>query len=688
MHSFRDVMVVMGQIPDSLLGFEASGIVLRCGRNVTDFTAGDRICALGHGTHRTILRNKAAFCQKMPAGLSFEEAATIPLIHCTAYHALFNIAKPRAGQTILIHAAAGGVGQAAIQLANHLSLEIFATVGSPEKRELIEGMYGVQPDHIFSSRDLSFAKGVMRMTKGRGVDIILNSLSGEALQQSWQCIAAFGTFVEIGMKDILVNTGLEMRPFLQDASFNFFNLKHVMTDDPELMTRILDGTFENIRRGIIRPVSPVKVYPISEVENAFRLLQTGKHQGKIALKWDDDHIVPVIRSKAQELQLDSNATYVLIGGFGGIGRSLANLLADAGAKSLCFLSRSGPNTKPAQTTIKGLEKRGVTVRAYSCDIGDKIQLSSMLRDFASSAPPIKGVFQCAMNLQDSLFERMSYEQWMRSLRPKVKGSWNLHEVLPKDLDFFIMLSSFAAIFGNRSQSNYAAAGAFQDALAHHRRKLGLRAVAIDLGVMRDVGVLAEKGATDYLKEWEKPFGMREHELHALIKTILISETSQSGPSRLPAQIIHGFGNGDMVRKAGIRTPFYFSDPRFSIMTREGAQSSEDANSSNSGPGAKTASLQEQLKQMASVSDAIAAITSALVGRLATSSQVDRADIDEAQPLHRYGVDSLVGIEVANWVFQQTKVKVSVFDIMASTSIAEFAQSLAEKSELVKKETAD
>ena len=680
-------MVVMGQIPDTLLGFEASGVVRRTGRAVIDFKIGDKICALGHGAHRTLFRNKALFCQKMPEGFSFEDAATLPLVHCTAYHALFHIAKPRAGQTILIHAAAGGVGQSAIQLAKHLGLEIFATVGSLEKRELIESLYGVQPDHIFSSRDLSFAKGVMRMTKGRGVDVILNSLSGEALQQSWQCIAAFGTFVEIGMKDILVNTGLEMRPFLQDASFHFFNLKHVMTDDPDLMTRILKGTFENLRRGVVRPVFPVKVYPISEVENAFRLLQTGKHQGKIALKWNSESIVSVVRSKHQELQLDPRATYVLVGGFGGIGRSLSNLLADSGAKSLCFLSRAGPNSQSAQATIKGLEERGINVRAYSCDIGDKIHLSSVLQDFSISAPPIKGVFQCAMSLQDSLFERMSYEQWTTSLRPKVKGSWNLHESLPKNLDFFIMLSSFAAIFGNRSQSNYAAAGAFQDALAHHRRKLGLRAIAIDLGVMRDVGVLAEKGATDYLKEWEKPFGMREQELHTLIKTVLISETGQkSGPSRLPAQIIHGFGNGDMVREAGIRTPFYFDDPRFSILTREGPQTSAGGQASDGG--AKSASLQEQLKQMASLSDAVTAITSALVARLATSLQVDIHDIDEAQALHRYGVDSLVGIEVSNWVFQQTRVKVSVFDIMASTSIAEFAQSLAEKSELMPKESTD
>ena len=669
----------MGQIPDSLLGFEASGIVRRCGKNVKQFELGDKVCTLGHGSHTTVFRNKAAFCQPMPSGLSFEEAATLPLVHATAFHSLVNVARARPGQTILIHAAAGGVGQSAIQLAKHLGLVIFATVGSADKKQLIQEAYGIESDHIFNSRDLSFAKGVMRMTKGRGVDCILNSLSGEALRQSWQCIAAFGTFVEIGMKDILNNTGLEMRPFLQDASFTFFNLKHVMTDNPLLMAEILEGTFDFLRRGILKSVSPINVYSISDVENAFRLLQTGKHRGKIALTWDKEAVVPVLRRGHAPLKLDHDATYLLVGGLGGLGRSLALLLADSGAGHICFLSRSGGTSPTARRLIQELEDRNVHIKAYSCDISKESSLASVLKTCSEEMPPIRGVFQCAMVLQDTLFERMSYDQWTTSLSPKVTGTWNLHTLLPSSLSFFITLSSFAALFGNRTQSNYAAAGAYQDALSHYRRKMGLKAVTVDLGVMRDIGVIAEKGATDYLKEWEQPFGMRENEFHALMKKIIASEISTNDTA---TQIINGLATGATVHAAGIRTPFYFSDPRFSHLVAAGP-SIDSGNSSAQGSNPAAPSLRDQLSAATTLTDAANIVTDALVARVAKSLQTEKSEIDEARPLHSYGIDSLVGVEIANWVFRETKVGVSVFDILATVSIRDFSKGVAEKSAFFK-----
>ena len=666
-------MVAMGQIPDNSLGFEANGIVTRVGKDVSHIHPGDKVCTLGHGANRTLFRNKARFCQPIPVGLSFEEAAILPLVHCTAYYSLVHVARVRQGQTILIHAAAGGVGQASIQLARHFGLEIFATVGSEDKRQLIEEVYSIEPDHIFNSRDLSFAKGVMRMTKGRGVDCVINSLSGEALRQSWHCIAAFGHFIEIGMKDILSNTGLEMGSFLQDASFTFSNLKHVLSDNPNLMAEIIEGTFDFLRRGIIKPMSPVTVYSISDAVNAFRLMQTGKHRGKVALRWDKTDVVPVLQNVNNSLKVDQSATYLLIGGLGGIGRSLANLLVDLGARYLCFISRSGDASESAQKLIQALKNQKIHVTVYSCDVADKENLAQTLHQCSETMPAIKGVFQCAMVLRDSLFERMNYDQWTSSLRPKVQGSWNLHTLLPDDLDFHITLSSFAGIFGNRSQSNYAAAGAYQDALAHHRRAQGLKAVTVDLGIMRDVGVIAEKGATSYLQEWAEPFGMREAELHVLMKKIIASETKIEGA--VPAQIIKGLFSGQAALAAGVRRPFYFNDARFSTLARTGPSSRPDAPSRATG----TATLREQLAHADSVGGAARAVTDALVAWVAKSLQTDRSEIDEGRPLHSYGIDSLVGVEIANWVFRETKVAVSVFDVLAAQSIASFARKVAEKS---------
>ena len=675
-------MVAMGQIPDSMLGFEASGIITHVGQHVSSFKSGDKVCTLGSGAHRTIFRNKADFCQKIPDGLSFEEAATLPLVHCTAYYALVHIARVQPKQTVLIHAGAGGVGQAAIQIAKYHELEIFTTVGSAEKKTLIRDVYGIPEDHIFNSRDLSFVKGVLRMTDGRGVDCILNSLSGEALQQTFRCIAPFGTFVEIGLKDIQNNSNLEMRPFMQDATFAFMNLKHVMTGNPKLMTEILKSTFGYLRRNISRPVSPVVTYPIAEVENAFRLMQTGRHIGKIAITWNAADVVPVLHRPTASVSLKPHASYLLVGGFGGIGRSLARLLVRLGARYLCFMSRSGDGSTEARMLIRELKERGIEIKVYRCDVANQIDLAEKFKDYTASMPTCKGVFQCAMALRDTLFATMSHKQWTESLRPKVQGSWNLHSLVPTDLDFYITFSSFAGVFGNRTQANYAAASAYEDALAHYRVARGLKAVTIDLGIMRDVGVIAEQGSTGYLKEWEEPFGIREKELHLLIKKIIAAEQQDPPTSgsriNVPAQILTGFATGGAVQAARIRTPYYFSDPRFSHLALAGVSTA----SSNSEPYG-TSSSSQLLKDFSTLATADAAsarrnLTAALVSRVGKSLQTATSEIDTARPLHSYGVDSLVAIEIVNWVLKETKVAVTVFEVLASIPITNFAEKLVEK----------
>ena len=672
--SFRDVIAALGQIPDNLLGFDASGIVTRVGKEVSSFKVGDEVCTLGHGTYRTHFRNKADFFQTIPEGLSFEEAATLPLVHTTAFHALVNLARVRPKQTILIHAAAGGVGQAAIQLAQHFDLEIYATVGSATKRELLRESYGIPEDHIFNSRDLSFAKGVLRMTGGRGVDCILNSLSGQALQETWRCIAPFGTFVEIGMRDILDNSGLDMRPFMQDSTFSFMNMKHVMVGHPKLMKEILDGTFDLLRRGIIRKVSPVTSYSISCVEDAFRLMQSGKHLGKIAVTWTKSEAVPVLHRPRSSTILSPDGTYVLCGGLGGLGRSLADLLIQMGARHLCFISRSGKKSAAAADLVEKLENQSITTTIYSCDIANEKDLAAALHDCSQNSPPIKGVIQCAMVLRDVSFTSMTHDQWTESLRPKVQGTWNLHTLLPTTLDFFVTLSSFAGIFGNLTQSNYAAAGAFQDALAHYRVAHGHKAVTIDLGVMRDVGVIAESGSIGALKEWEEPFGIREPDFHQLMKMIITKEHASTTAS-LPPQIITGFATGGAAQAAGITEPFYFADPRFSHLALTGLSSSSTAPTASSAQNPL-----QNFPQLAGAEPdaATARLTAALVARVARSLQTDASEISDSRPLHSYGVDSLVAIEVANWLFREINVTVTVFEVLANTPLGEFAGKLVQK----------
>ncbi|KAK2626256.1 hypothetical protein QTJ16_004518 [Diplocarpon rosae] len=671
--NFRDVMVCLGQIPDEKLGFEASGLVRRVGSGVTRFQRGDAVCVLGHGAHRTLFRSKDLFCQHKPAEMSFEEAAGLPLVHATAYHALVNVGRLEKGQSVLIHAAAGGVGQAAVQLAQHLGLRVYATVGSPEKKKLLRDLYGLAEGHIFHSRDTTFAKGIMRVTHGQGVDCVLNSLSGESLRASWNCIAPFGRFVEIGIKDILANSALEMRPFIQDASFSFLNLEHVQRRRPELMGQILEKTFALLRGGVTRGVFPQNSYPVSQVEDAFRLMASGKHQGKITISYPGDARIPVELDPGSAIDL-SQGTYVLVGGLGGLGRSLARLLADLGARHLAFISRSGSLTEPPAVAalVEELRGRSVRVSQYQADISREEALRSALERLGRENPPLAGVIQGAMVLRDNLFSSLSHRQWSESLAPKVQGTLNLAKMLPAHLDFFILLSSFSGIFGNLGQSNYAAGCTFQDATAHALRAQGRRAVSIDLGIMRDVGVLAEQGAKGHhLRDWAEPFGLGESEFHALLKTV-ISGVGRD-PANFPAQIVTGLATGGTAARAGIPDPFYLGTSKFLPMRRAGKSSA------GSGSDA-TVSVLAELAGADTWEKRARVVEAAVVGKVATIVSTAAGNIDVAKPLHAYGVDSLVALELSNWSLKEMGVPVSTFDLLKSSPISALCAEIAQKSQ--------
>jgi NADPH:quinone reductase-like Zn-dependent oxidoreductase len=390
-------MAAMGQLPDSKIGLDAAGIVRRVGSAVTKFQLGDSVAVYGHGAHRTIHRTREELCALMPKGMTYEQAATIPAIHGTAWNALVRLARVQKGQSVLIHAAAGGVGQAAIQIAKHFEVEIFATVSSEAKRQLLRDTYGIPDDHIFNSRSLSFVKGIKRMTNGRGVDVVLNSLAGESLRQTWHCLAPFGYFIEIGLRDILANTGLDMAGFKQDATFTFFNLNHLERSRPDILATIIEGAFDFFHRGVSKSVAPLISYPISEVEAAFRLMQAGKYLGKLVFTWGDDDVVPVLQSQKSTLRLNSEGVYVLVGGLGGLGRSLSMKLVQLGARKLCFFSRSGAKSAAAKELVHDLEQLDVQVQALVCDVADEAAVAVSVANCSRELGTITGIFQCKRN---------------------------------------------------------------------------------------------------------------------------------------------------------------------------------------------------------------------------------------------------------------------------------------------------
>ena len=293
--NFKDVMIALGQIPFyHKIGIECSGVVTAVGPNVADISPGDRVCAMAQGAYANITRVSQHKVAKIPDGLSFTDAASIPVAFCTAYYALTDIGRLCEGESILIHAAAGGVGQAAIMLAQKVKAEVFATVGSLDKKSLIMQTYGIPEDHIFSSRDTSFQQELMTMTSQKGVDVVLNSTAGDVLRQSWRCLAPLGRFVEIGKRDLAQNSNLEMEKFLDSVSFSAIDLGVVETSKPQLFKRILSEVIKMYENNTISPITPISVFPISEVQQAMRQMQSGKHTGKIVIEATSDSIVQVL----------------------------------------------------------------------------------------------------------------------------------------------------------------------------------------------------------------------------------------------------------------------------------------------------------------------------------------------------------------------------------------------------------
>ena len=295
--NFKDIMVAMGQLPEKVLGQECSGVIHSVGSDVQDMKAGDRVCCLVGGAYKTYVRCHISAVSKIPDHYSFASAAALPVVYCTAYYALFNIGRLKKGESILIHSAAGGVGQAAITLAQSIGADLYLTVSTEEKKALLMELYGIPSDRFFSSRNTSFALGIKRMTHGRGVDLVLNSLSGEFLKVSWECIAPLGRFVEIGKRDIESHARLSMSPFAGSVTFASVDLGVVATQAKPLMQEIMTSVMALVSEGKIRPPQPLHVYNGSRIEEAFRYLQSGKNTGKTIIEFHDQDIVPVCNTQ-------------------------------------------------------------------------------------------------------------------------------------------------------------------------------------------------------------------------------------------------------------------------------------------------------------------------------------------------------------------------------------------------------
>ncbi|KAI1371047.1 hypothetical protein F4677DRAFT_464565 [Hypoxylon crocopeplum] len=666
-----DVMVILGQMAGTHAGCEYSGVVSRVGSAVKNLSPGDRVCCMASAGFKTFVRSKEHAIVRIPNALPFTEA--FPVVYLAAIYSINHVGRLQEGESILIHAAAGAVGQTAIQLAQHIGAEVFVTVSSTEKRDLIKRLYGIPDNRIFFSRNLSFERQIMHATNGRGVDVVLNSLSGEGLAESWRTLAPLGRFVEIGKRDIQSFQSLPMQPFSKNVSYHSVDLEMVCRYDSKLFSKMVTELEDMLSTGILSSSQPVKVFTRAEFESAIQYLQTGQHMGKAVIDWEAETEIPIIPSPNPEYSFDPNASYVIAGGLGGIGRSLASWFASRGAKHLILLSRSGANSKDATKLLADLASRGVHVATPQCDVVNAELLEGALRSIAGDMPPIKGCIQASMVLKDRLLQNMTRDEWQAVLDPKLTGTWNLHNVLPRNMDFFVILSSLGGMMGTSSQSQYNAVSTFQDAFARHRWSRGEKCISIDVGLVTGVGYVAEHG--DIAKRWsEKGLQiLHEQELHSVVDWACNPARNISSP--WSTQVITGAGMPAKTEKPDVDASQHLKRPLY----RHLQKNKEQANNASQVQINKI-DYSALLREAGGLEEASSIIATALATRLARALSVPQEDIDTTKPAHSYGVDSLVAINLRFWFQNEIKADISVFNVLSNDSIVELARLAASKSE--------
>ncbi len=482
--NFRDVLNVLDLYPGDPgpLGGECAGEIVAIGPGIDQFKPGDEVVALAPASFASHVITRADFAAPKPEHLSFEQAASIPICFLTVQHALQRLGRMQPGERVLIHAASGGVGLAAIQIAQQIGAEIFATAGSPRKREYLQSL-GIR--HVMDSRSLDFASQIMEATDGEGIDLVLNSLTGETIEASLSVLRPGGRFLELGKTDLWDQTRVDA--FRPGVTFFPIALDRMMAEEPQAVKRLIDEVLPRFAKSetakTLEPL-PLRKFAMPRVVDALRHMARAEHIGKVVVQ-----AAAEVEPAKESIALREDATYLITGGLGGLGLKLARWLVDGGAHHLILLGRSEVSDD-ARSQLDDLNRPGVTVVTRKCDIGNRAEIAAVLSEVSQSMP-LRGVFHLAGVLDDGILREQTRERFDRVMAAKAHGAWNLHE-LTRDLplDMFVLFSSAASLMGSPGQGNYASANAFLDALAHHRRALKLPALSVNWGSWDEVGMAA------------------------------------------------------------------------------------------------------------------------------------------------------------------------------------------------------
>ena len=659
--NFKDVAMAMkllsdtglpSEVPLGLdLGHECAGRVSAIGAEVDGVRVGDEVLAFALNSFASHVITDARFVLPRPAGLSAEEAASIPIVFLTAYHALHDLARLQADERVLIHSATGGVGLAAVQLAQRIGAEVYATAGSGEKRSLLQSL-GVQ--HVFNSRSLDFASEIWERTGDTGIDVVLNSLGGDFIPRSLDLLRDGGRFVELGKRDLEQNMRLGLKPFNRQLSFFTIDLSRMAFTRPKVLERLQREVVALFERGELH-VLPHRIFPVTRAREAFRSMLKAKHVGKLVVSMRAPGIAKLPDRECAPICDDG--TYLITGGLGGFGLATARWLVEQGARHLVLIGRSGAARSEAQSEVETLRSTAVDVRVVQSDVADAEALAGTLSDIRNTMPTIKGVIHAAMVLDDCTISELTGPRLDRVLAPKARGAWNLHLLTRNDpIDLFILFSSVASTVGNPGQANYAAANAFLDVLAHHRRLLGLPALAINWGAVGDTGYLTRR---DDVAQHLTRIGVRSapvRQLLARLPELVVARATQvsvhSMDWRRLSKIIPSIAKGSR-----------FAAVRGALRSDDTALTADDE-----------MSVRERLLAM-SVPDRRAWVQTVIQRELSRLLGTAPEEIDTGKPVIELGIDSLMAVELGVALSKTLQIEVPTMTLLGGSSIVQFAATL-------------
>ncbi|MFI8933379.1 SDR family NAD(P)-dependent oxidoreductase [Streptomyces sp. NPDC053474] len=496
--NYHDVMAVTGLITEDAdsadfehdrVGLECAGTVTGVGSGVTGFAPGDHVFAFTTSSISSQVTTPAHLAGHIPDGMSFAEAATLPIAFATVHYSLTDRADLQAGETVLVHGGAGGIGLAVLQHAQHVGAQVIATAGTPAKRRLLRHL-GVR--HVLDSRGLDFAEEVRRLTDGEGVDVVVNSLTGEAAARSLDLLRPGGRFVELGKRGLQAGSRLLLKALAANCSYLAVDILKVVSGPPGRARRITEAVADLVRRGAYRPL-PHTLHPAAQLQEAFTLFQHSRHIGKVVLSLEER---PPVRSTPAPLRLDPHGTYLITGGLNGFGAATARHLATLGARHLTLVGRRGDSTSESAALLADLRAQGVDVSVHAADVTDPVALRAVI----DSAPvPLRGVVHAAMELSDTLLRDATDEAFRAALPAKATGAHLLDTLTRRhDLDLFVLYSSASSVLGWPGQTNYNAANVYTEALARSRRADGLPALAVGWGAIAEVGYAARTYTDEHL----------------------------------------------------------------------------------------------------------------------------------------------------------------------------------------------